>query len=345
MAENSKIEWTDATWNHIVGCSVISPGCTNCYAMRMAGTRLKTHPSRAGLTTPSKAGPVWNGQTRLLEHKLLEPIQWTAPKMIFVCAHGDLFHESIPDEWIDETFAVMALTPRHTFQVLTKRSLRMWAYMRKASGRIADAVMRVTGVGAGYPVTPIPHITPGRAWWPLQNVWLGVSVEDQKRADERIPDLLATPAALHWISAEPLLGPVNLGQWLHDSDCVERGMYPCTCELPHESRINWVVAGGESGPHARPMNPSWVRGLRDQCAAAGTAFLFKQWGEWCPIGSDKPHMTADSIPNDGGLQRMGKKTAGRVLDGLTHDGYPAPGPDIDDCGTQHRVPGKIRGLK
>jgi protein gp37 len=177
MGDNTGIEWTDATWQPITGCSVVSPGCTNCYAMRLAGTRLQHHPSRAGLTTMSKAGPVWNGQVRLNEQWLTQPIAWKRPRRIFVCAHGDLFHESIPDEWIDRVFAVVALCPQHTFQVLTKRNKRMRDYC--SNHRV------------------------------LPNVWLGVSCEDQQRVNERIPDLLDTPAAVRWVSAEPLLGPID----------------------------------------------------------------------------------------------------------------------------------------
>ena len=186
MSEHSTIEWTDATWNPIVGCSVVSPGCTNCYAMRLAGTRMANHPTRRGLTTPSKAGPVWNGEVRLLEQKLTEPLRWKRPRMIFVCAHGDLFHESVPDEWIDRIFAVMALAPQHTFQILTKRSARMRDYLsgeyplhrlhQAAAGDFSGALARqfrpwgnVYSLYLGAP-------------WPLPNVWLGVSVEDQERA-------------------------------------------------------------------------------------------------------------------------------------------------------------------
>lgn len=134
MADGTKIEWTDATWNPITGCSVVSPGCTNCYAMKLAGTRLKHHPTREGLTTDSKAGPVWNGKVRFNESMLLDPLKWRRPRMIFVCAHGDLFAENVPDEWIDQVFAVMALAPHHTFQVLTKRPERMRAYLTRAAG-------------------------------------------------------------------------------------------------------------------------------------------------------------------------------------------------------------------
>lgn len=315
MSDGTKIEWTDATWNPITGCSVVSPGCTNCYAMGLAGTRLKHHPSRAGLTDESRAGPVWNGEVRLNEQWLDQPLRWRKPRNIFVCAHGDLFHESVPDEWIDQVFAVMALAPQHRFQVLTKRADRMKTYVRKLTDngpadRLADVAGRYLGEGAdpwvanyingwSRPVlAPDDNPADGTVQrWPLPNVWLGVSVEDQKRADERIPDLLATPAAVRWISAEPLLGRVDLtalcnghhftdalcGLEYHDDpDGVPhyRAIPPSGSPRLGEraSRLDWVVVGGESGPSARPMHPDWARTLREQCQAAGVAFFFKQWG-------------------------------------------------------------------
>lgn len=176
MADGTKIEWTDATWNPITGCSVVSPGCTNCYAMRLAGTRLKHLPSRAGLTVDSKAGPVWTGKVRLNRQWLDQPLRWKRPRRIFVCAHGDLFAEGVPDEWIDPVFAVMALASRHTFQVLTKRAARMRAYVSALPGR-ADAVARAAAClwpgedsdEAYYPVNEAIRS-------PLPNVWLHADV-------------------------------------------------------------------------------------------------------------------------------------------------------------------------
>ena len=253
MADGTAIEWTEATWNPITGCSVISPGCANCYAMRLAGTRLAQHASRAGLTQPSKAGPVWTGEVRLNEGWLEQPIKWHKPRRIFVCAHGDLFHDAVPFHWIDRVFRVMRSAPRHSFQVLTKRANRMFHYMTPGAGHLR---------------------------WPghLPNVWLGVSVEDQRCAQHRLRYLVECPAVVRWVSAEPLLGPLDLTPWL--------------------DRLDWVVAGGESGPGARPMRAEWVRHLRDQCRAAGVAFYFKQWGGARP------------------------KSGGRLLDGRTWDEYP-----------------------
>lgn len=373
MADNTSIEWTDATWNPITGCAVVSPGCTNCYAMKLAGTRLRNHPSRKGLTKDTKAGPVWTGEVRLNEEWLEQPLRWKKPRKIFVCAHGDLFAEGVPDEWIDKVFAIMALAPQHTFQVLTKRAERMRDYMRSAGRHhrltpILDEARKMTAE-----VKRLPE-------WPLPNVWLGVSVEDQARAEQRIPALLETPAAIRWVSAEPLLGQVNLTTIDVSNDSfidalnirkwgaeIEnwRGTEPNweasfldwynLDEMPDPAwdilpRLDWVVAGGESGPDARPMHPAWARSLRDQCAAAGVPFLFKQWGEWVPqVGAvdgwtipDDPEisridhrdweddhwgepyrpMWCDDIEDDT-VSRVGKRRAGRKLDDVVHDGFPS----------------------
>lgn len=289
MADRTKIEWTrgpdgseGATWNVINGCSVVSPGCTNCYAMRLAGTRMRSHPTRQGLTDDSAGGPVWNGQVRFIEQVLDQPLRWRTPRMIFVCAHGDLFHPAVPDEWIDRVFAVMASAPFHTFQVLTKRPERMKAWFERASCGAGQAVADYLSspgmtagrqarakVGMSEPDPPTPElrllydragIAGGRHWrpWPLPNVWLGTSVEDQRRANERIPILLDTPAAVRWISAEPLLAEVNLEPWL--------------------DRLSWVVIGGESGPNARQFDLKWARVMLENCRAYGVPAFMKQLG-------------------------------------------------------------------
>ncbi len=264
MAENSKIEWTDATWNPVTGCSVVSPGCTNCYAMRLAGTRLKHHPSRAGLTKASKAGPVWTGEVRLNEKWLDQPLRWSRERRIFVCAHGDLFHENVPDEWIDRVFAVMAMCPQHTFQVLTKRSARMRQYIVPALARVHARILTK------------------RDWqfasteWPLPNVWLGVSIEDLPRGKERALDLANTLAALRYWSVEPLLE--DLG------DLTPLCLFDTTDGK--RKAVDWVICGGESGPGARHMDPDWARSLRDQCRAAGVKYFFKQMSKKEAIPAD-----------------------------------------------------------
>lgn len=314
MADGTKIEWTDATWNPIVGCSILSPGCTNCYAMRLAGTRLKHHPSRVGLTTDSKAGPVWTGETRFDERALLQPLRWRRPRKIFVCAHSDLSHPATPNAWIDKVFAVMALAPQHTFQVLTKRPERMRDYMSdpETIRRVYEIAIDIAltehtnvvliAVSAHEPFAPAgPRVHLGR--WPLPNVWLGVTAERQQEADERIPGLLDTPAAKRFVSIEPMLGAVDLrNRWLggvcrnmltgssidyHDD---EDGLGSAPLEVLGP-RLDWVICGGESGPNARPMHPDWPRSLRDQCAVAGVPFFMKQMG-----GARKQSMP--SIPDD-----------------------------------------------
>lgn len=327
MADRTGIEWTDATWNPITGCSVVSAGCKHCYAMKLAGTRLAHHPSRAGLTIDTKAGPVWTGEVRFNRQWLDQPLRWRRPRKVFVCAHSDLFHESVPDEWIDLVFAAMLLAPQHIFQVLTKRAQRMRAYCSDPA-TVGRVIAQAASFGAKVEST---HVEDGMQGIYLSNVWLGVSVEDQAAADERIPLLLQCPAAVRWISAEPLLGPVDLDHL--------RGN-PGPPALPEHNvftaihptapwKLDWVVAGGESGPGARPMHPDWARSLRDQCAAGGVPFLFKQWGAWAPSGQFVPYPVNDgttvrvqTFPDLTCALCIGKKAAGRLLDGVQHDGYP-----------------------
>lgn len=291
MAKKSHINWTDGTWNIITGCIPISPGCANCYASQLAGTRLKNHPSRIGLTKEVNGRHVWTGEVRFNREWLNQPLRWKKPQKIFVCAHGDLFHENVSDEWLNDIFEVMAYAQQHTFQILTKRPDRMSVYL-----------------------SDLPMILP--------NVWIGVTVENQKTADERIPVLLDTPATKHYLSMEPLLESINISRWLRN-----------------QPGIDWIIVGGESGPNARPMHPNWVRSLRNQCIDACVPFFFKQWGEWLPARKDKygnvEFCDQNSIPHDGFLKcrvtslddkftafRFGKKVAGRQLDGKTWDEVP-----------------------
>ena len=245
------------------------------------------------------------------EATLDQPLRWKKPKRIFVCAHGDLFHEKVPDAWIDRVFAVMAIAPQHTFQVLTKRPERMREYITHACGRVADAVQPLRA--DDRPVAPLPHLDGGMRWWPLPNVWLGVSVEDQATAAARIPHLLATPAAVRFLSAEPLMGPINLRRLRVAPDhhtMVDALDGYAIVDTPGREReraaLHWVIVGGESGPGARPMHPDWARSLRDQCATAGVPFFFKQWGEWAltsgvdvychgPNRNERAHPHADGI--------------------------------------------------
>lgn len=337
MSDNTKIEWTDATANVINGCTVVSPGCEHCYAMRLAATRMKHHPSREGLARMHKGKPQWTGEVSFHEPALEQVLRWQRPRRIFWNAHGDTFHEKAKPDRIDQCFAVMALTPHHTHQVLTKRPERARTYLTHSmrQGLIWATAKQEFG---RHPASEV---------WPLPNVWLGTSVEDQRRAEERVPTLLETPAAVRWLSMEPLLGPVDISEWLGFWEPSEQvwtapgSSY--TTETPHPPRpqIDWVVVGGESGPDSRPMHPAWAQALRDQCAAAGVPFHFKQWGDWAPFGAAEFIAAADAgrVPTSerrelvyerpaerAGLMqdvwRVGKKAAGRKLDGVQHDGYP-----------------------
>ena len=254
MTGKSKIQWTDATWNPLAGCSIVSPGCTNCYAMRQAARieRMGGATHYAGLTETVKGKPVWTGKVALASEKtLLAPLRWKSPRKIFVNSMSDLFHDSVPDEWIDRIFAVMALAPQHTFQILTKRSKRMRGYLLNPWARIniGDRVGNISADGDNDQDAFI------NGPWPLPNVWLGVTTEDQPRADERIPDLLATPAAVRGVSIEPMLNQI----WLrhtsgdrrkrHDWLTGEYGaMYSDGPDFDYGPRLGWVIVAARAAP-------------------------------------------------------------------------------------------------
>jgi protein gp37 len=227
MAQQSSIEWTDLTWNPVVGCSIESAGCKNCYAMRMAA-RLQAmgHEKYDGLTKPSKRGAVWADKVRCHEESVDIPLTWKKSQRVFVNSMSDLFHPDVPSDFVRRIWSVMERTPQHHYQVLTKRPRRMAALLREIAPE------------------------------PLQNVWLGTSVEDD-RVVERMDHLRDVPASVRFISFEPLIGDV--------------GQVDLT-------GIDWAIVGGESGPRARPMDKEWVESILDQCLDAGTAFFFKQWG-------------------------------------------------------------------
>lgn len=288
MADKTKIEWTGATWNPITGCTMVSTGCENCYAMTLAGTRLRDHPSRAGLTRELPSGRhVWTGEMRLNKDWIDQPVRWKKPKTIFVCAHGDLFHGYVPDEWVALIFAVIHRCPQHTFQVLTKRPERMQMLLESRQfWRLVRAWgkgnLRMCATDASLDDSAIV----------LPNMWLGTSVEDQRTANERIPHLLATPAAIRWISAEPLLGPIDLTHIGGDGfgwrrlDCLNGLRYVrangledgCEWETEKAQGLDWVVVGGESGPDARPFNLDWARAIIRQCEDTHIPVFVKQIG-------------------------------------------------------------------
>ena len=253
---STDIEWCDETINPVIGCQKLSAGCTNCYAVRMAhrlGANPKT-PQYKGLTRNANT---WTGETRLVENELRKPFGWKKPRRIFVGSMTDLFHEATPDGWIDDVFAMMAMCPQHTFQILTKRPARMQSYFaaRKDGdpwAEAADHIADLAGIEDHPFVLEPKHI-------PLGNVWMGVTVEDQSAANERIPLLLKTPAAKRFISAEPLLSRLDLSG-----------------DRKELASISWVICGAETGPKRRPMDQAWARGLRDQCVSAGVPFFLKK---------------------------------------------------------------------
>lgn len=358
MADGTAISWAEATWNVLTGCTVLSPGCKRCYAMKLAGARLKNHWSRQGLTVDSKAGPVWTGEVRYNPEWLDQPLRWSRPRMIFVAAHSDIGHPAVRDEWRDAIFAVMALRPDHVYLVLTKRPDVLGAYLASEStrGRVWAHASRLAGK---FRRTRDQLFAIGQriSNWPLQNVWVGTSAEDQPHLDERLPHLLRLPAALRWLSIEPMLGPVDLTMvptWTDPRSDDENTLNALTGREYHAGagvlgdrgpRIEWVVAGGESQNSDRPTHPDWVRSLRDQCQAAAVPFHFKQWGDWIDAdnGLKNPHgrswtfNEAARIADEGGwayehnsdgttMIKAGARRTGRTLDGHIWDEFPARPP-------------------
>lgn len=344
MSDHTQIEWTDATWNPVTGCTKVSAGCKYCYAER-EWRRLSANPKTRYYGREF-------GDMRCHGDVLSLPLRWRKPRRVFVNSMADLFHPDVPEEFIDKVFAVMALARTHTFQVLTKRPKRMLEYML---GMESDVAGRRWFYASRYDENIVYSIEESiRAFGasldrrlPLRNVWIGVSVENQATADERIPLLLQIPAAVRFVSCEPLLGPVDLSRWIptenhyatrcehcgwagssksclgQDEDviCPSCGM---SMRGEDDAGIGWVIAGGETGPKERTPHPDWFRSLRDQCAVAGVPFMFKQWGECAPRIVNPPVMTPRGLefPDQQIMTRVGKKAAGRLLDGRLHDAYP-----------------------
>lgn len=317
----TKIDWCDTVWNPVVGCSKVSEGCRNCYAERFA-RRNASNPK-----TAYKYAPVakWDGSVFFDEKALEAPLHWRKPRRVFVNSMGDLCHENVRFEWVHEVMDTMKKYPQHTFYMLTKRPENMVGFVEKV------CAMERLGYAKGF--------------W--SHVWLGVSVENQETADERIPELLKIPGFRKFISVEPMLGNIIV----NDTPCYETYEHvvtPSVKRVYHKAaleEISWVICGGETGPGARPMHPDNVRSLRDQCAEAGVPFFFKSWGEYCP-GCQLPCETkivnydssvlmnalgdiGKSFPTDDGVDnvirffKIGKKRSGYILDGKEHRELPA----------------------
>ncbi len=353
---STTIEWTQRpgttgeTWNPVVGCTKVSQGCKHCYAKALHDKRHKAYLAGRLQGVPQYAKPF--EQVQLMHDRITLPLKWRKPRTVFVNSVSDLFHEDVPFEFIDKVFAVMALTPQHTYQVLTKRPERMAKYFNElvprgyghsSTRRDSVAMVGSTLLRAGW-MHPFPYDQD--LPWPLPNVWLGTSAEDQATADERIPHLLKCLAAVRFLSCEPLLGVVdifdNLSGPSGDCGCTncEEG-FPCSNSDWYRA-IDWVIAGGESGPGARPMHPDWVRSLLHQCKEAGVPFFFKQWGQWLPSyeAGERAHDIANyrktfgerwaassssmQFPDGQGMVRVGKGNSGHLLDGQEHHEWPTP---------------------
>ncbi len=301
----TKIEWCEESWNPVTGCTKISEGCKNCYAEKMA-KRL------AGRFGYPKDNPF---KVTFHENKLLEPTKWRKSHHIFVCSMGDLFHPDVIDKQIDTIFRMMTHPMggmnHHTYLILTKRPERILK----------------------------SHYENFKHW---KNIWLGVSVENQKTADKRIPILLKIPAKVRFVSVEPMLERIELREYLGMYKEAETITVKHVSDMPSEfqqytrkgrdwvkhcgNKLDWLIAGGESGQHARPMHPDWVRKVRDNCLQTGTPFFFKQWGEW--IQSEEPQEVYSkkdgfqTLPVKECFIKIGKKKAGRLLNGREWNQYP-----------------------
>lgn len=313
MADRTNISWTDATWNVVTGCSKISTGCANCYAAAMA-PRLARMGAKGYTELPwTEANSDQN--VTLHPDRLDQPLRTKkAGKKFFTCSMSDLFHEQISDDFLDKVFAVMALANQHTFQVLTKRPRRMAQYIQRVQTIYPSPWSLVGNVSQQLLGQHAHEITAAcERGLPLPNVWLGTSAEDQRAADERIPHLLDAPAAVRFVSCEPLVGRVDLrAVRCGDSAITQPGVDSDPGQpmgtfdaLRHPDGIDWVIAGGESGPEYREMDEQWAGQLRDDCRLTGTAFFFKQKAGYRPesdvhldgeIIRQFPDHPADGIP-------------------------------------------------
>lgn len=360
MGNSTKISWTDATWNPIRGCSRVSEGCRNCYAETTAGRSCGPGQPYEGLVRLAAVGKHgrmrWTGEVRFVAEHLADPLRWRKPRRIFVNSMSDLFHESLSNEQIAAVFGVMAAAPQHTFQVLTKRARRMMEWFEWIANNAASLVreamkrrvdtrnMEVRSCLAELEKYQVDRDHVAYPSWPLPNVWIGVSVENQDAADERIPELLQTPAAVRFLSCEPLLETVDLndvrpkrnGSDLCSIDSLRVQHHLFVDDCWSRNRIDWVIAGCESGAGARPCSADWLRSLRDQCAAAEVPFFLKQAKE-PPFVDDREDPREVGYPSGppvaptpdpiafgpGSKRKRGGIIELPYLDGVQHAAFPA----------------------
>lgn len=348
MADRTGISWTDATWNPVRGCSRVSEGCRNCYAERIAARfsdpgmpyygiarRKLTIVNNEEYDPGNRREARWTGEVRMVPEHLSDPLRWKKPRRIFVNSMSDLFHEKLTNDRIAAVFGVMAACPWHTFQILTKRAKRMrewFAWIEEQREVDGDPWVTILREAIGY-IDLDDHVKFGMPHpWPLPNVWLGASVENQEAANERLPELLATPAAVRFLSCEPLLGPLDLrgkdaGTSWSGGDWIRRYIHEEEREgaivtMVSRPRVDWVIIGCESGPGSRPCNSAWIRSLRDQLQPAGVPMFLKQAVAEPPIS---PVMIGEA--QFVGLGAGSKRKSGGVielpyLDGVQHAQFP-----------------------
>lgn len=300
MGKGTGIEWTDATWNPLRGCSRVSEGCRNCYAEQVAARFSGKRQAYENLATfkvidkgleSEHLEARWTGEVAFVEKHLHDPIRWRDPLRIFVNSMSDLFHPGVRAEWVAEIFEVMAKAPQHTYQILTKRPERMFEALEAAA---VSEVAQAFEDTYGQP-------------WPPQNWIFGVSIEDQETANHRLPILARCRAVKKMISYEPAIGPVDFEKALGDA---RRAIL-----------FDWIIVGGESGPRARPMHPQWARDIRDLCSELGIPFFFKQWGEWLPGDQSSQNLLGSEL-RTGVFDRLGKHASGSSLDGVESKEFP-----------------------
>lgn len=368
MAENTKIEWADSTWNPWIGCTKVSPACDHCYAEAQMDTRMGRVEWGSGKPRARTSAAYWR-QPLLWNERAdnfrqcgacgwrgdiiirAEPIPMPCPKCgavdhlparrrVFCASLADWLDNEAPIDWLADLLSLIAATPNLDWLLLSKRIGNWRARIAQAEDYIATRMLNGRGDNCGWTIAS--NWLAGEA---PRNVWLGATVVNQVETDRDVPKLLSVPAKVRFLSIEPMLGQIDLRRAFfghcptHDFPggfCLQR-------RHPGVQHLGWVICGGESGPHARPMHPDWPRSLRDQCAEAGVPFLFKQWGEWAPRGPESMgYPPVDSVPRirltnrgengqdlgaKGGdqcwMQRAGKKATGRLLDGVEHNGVPA----------------------